>query len=640
MHFKHPEVLFALFLLLIPLLVHLFQLRKFQKEEFTNVKFLKRIAQQTRQSSRLKKWLILMTRMLALACLVLAFAQPFLPAAREDQSDSDKFIYLDNSFSLQAPGEAGNLLQSAVQDLIRNLPEEGNFHLITNDTEHQDLSPEALKSRLQEIEFTAQHLDLKELELKISRISPGDSTREILMISDFQENLAPPVNQNTQVFDYYLIPQVPREYQNLVLDTIYLSEDSPEGIQLTFLLKSDEESKLAVPVAIFNGTELLARKTVRFDGDREREGSFRLTTREIPDGHITIEDQGLEYDNQLFFSLGLQEPLKGIVLSAAGTDSNFFKRIFQEPEFDLQLYHPNDADYNQLSQAAFVVLNQIEDPPAPLKNALKTIHNDGGSLIIIPPDKDPGLNAWLKELSAPVFGTPVDQQRLITRIAFDHPLLSQVFEEKVENFDYPLVRQFFRLEGPGSQILGFQDGGDFLKENNRVFLFSAPLSREFSNFKNAPLIVPVLYTMARSSRSPSQLYYQVGREQQVNIPVDQQGDQVLSLSGNSEEFIPLQQAFPGQVKITTGMLPATSGNYHIHFNEERLGTLSFNYTRRESFSGHMDPQHMDHEAVFPNISSYFRSARDATENQALWKSFVIFALILLTLEMLLLKYFK
>ncbi|HSJ12255.1 MAG TPA: BatA domain-containing protein, partial [Gillisia sp.] len=66
MQFIHPEVLFALFLLIIPVIVHLFQLRKFRKESFTNVKFLKKLSRQTRKSSQLKKWLVLATRLLLL----------------------------------------------------------------------------------------------------------------------------------------------------------------------------------------------------------------------------------------------------------------------------------------------------------------------------------------------------------------------------------------------------------------------------------------------------------------------------------------------------------------------------------------------------------------------------------------------
>ncbi|MCH7524070.1 MAG: BatA domain-containing protein, partial [Bacteroidetes bacterium] len=43
MQFKYPELLYALLLLLIPIIVHLFQLRKFQKVAFTNVQFLKQV---------------------------------------------------------------------------------------------------------------------------------------------------------------------------------------------------------------------------------------------------------------------------------------------------------------------------------------------------------------------------------------------------------------------------------------------------------------------------------------------------------------------------------------------------------------------------------------------------------------------
>ena len=69
MHFIHPEYLYGLFLLIIPVLVHLFQLRRFKKEKFTNVKFLKKAVLKTRKSSQIKKWLILTIRCLLLACL-------------------------------------------------------------------------------------------------------------------------------------------------------------------------------------------------------------------------------------------------------------------------------------------------------------------------------------------------------------------------------------------------------------------------------------------------------------------------------------------------------------------------------------------------------------------------------------------
>ena len=64
MQFKYPEIFYFLFILLIPILIHLFQLQKFVKVPFTNVAFLKQVIQETSKSSQLKKWLILATRLL------------------------------------------------------------------------------------------------------------------------------------------------------------------------------------------------------------------------------------------------------------------------------------------------------------------------------------------------------------------------------------------------------------------------------------------------------------------------------------------------------------------------------------------------------------------------------------------------
>lgn len=77
MQFKHPEILYFLALLIIPILVHLFQLQRFVKVPFTNVAFLQKLAIQTRKSSRIKKWLILTTRLLSLSALIFAFTQPY-----------------------------------------------------------------------------------------------------------------------------------------------------------------------------------------------------------------------------------------------------------------------------------------------------------------------------------------------------------------------------------------------------------------------------------------------------------------------------------------------------------------------------------------------------------------------------------
>ena len=130
MLFKHPQLLYALFLLIIPIIVHLFQLRRFKKEYFTNVKFLKKVQLETRKSSQVKKWLTLLARLLTLACLILAFAQPYFPETSQTLQEKETVIYLDNSFSMQQKGAQGELLKKAVQDLLTEIPENYSFSFV------------------------------------------------------------------------------------------------------------------------------------------------------------------------------------------------------------------------------------------------------------------------------------------------------------------------------------------------------------------------------------------------------------------------------------------------------------------------------------------------------------------------------
>ena len=147
MQFKHPEILYALFFLLIPIVVHLFQLRKFKKEYFTNVAFLKQVDQQTRKSKQLKKWLILCTRLLLLTCLILAFAQPYISKQENLNTKNEVVIYLDNSFSMQAKGPKGNLYLASTQELLSTMDDNSTLTLFTNDRVFRNVTKATLPNR-------------------------------------------------------------------------------------------------------------------------------------------------------------------------------------------------------------------------------------------------------------------------------------------------------------------------------------------------------------------------------------------------------------------------------------------------------------------------------------------------------------
>ena len=145
MKLLYPEFLWALIALSIPIIIHLFNFRKFTKVYFSNIELLKEVKLETKSKSRLKHLLILLIRLLLVTFLVFAFAQPYIPVENEKQhGDATVAVYIDNSHSMDTKGENGYLLDLAKEQAI--LIAEGykatdRFQIITNDLEarHQRL---------------------------------------------------------------------------------------------------------------------------------------------------------------------------------------------------------------------------------------------------------------------------------------------------------------------------------------------------------------------------------------------------------------------------------------------------------------------------------------------------------------------
>ena len=125
MSFVYPNFLWALLLLLVPIIVHLFHFRRYKKVLFPNVRFLKNVQKQTQSIKKLRNFLVLLARLLALAFLVFAFAQPYIPIDNQEVSQSDEIvgIYIDNSFSMDNDGKQGPLIEEAkskARELIKS----------------------------------------------------------------------------------------------------------------------------------------------------------------------------------------------------------------------------------------------------------------------------------------------------------------------------------------------------------------------------------------------------------------------------------------------------------------------------------------------------------------------------------------
>ncbi|MGB5358471.1 MAG: BatA domain-containing protein [Eudoraea sp.] len=639
MLFKYPELLWAFFLLLIPILIHLFQLRRFKKTPFTNVKLLQKVVSQSRKSSTIKKWLLLFSRLLLLSGLILAFSQPYF--AKESASYAkETVIYLDNSFSMQAKTENGTLLQDAVQKLLQGLPKDNTFTLFTNDKVFSNINLMDVRNELLNLPYTYNQLGFKDILLKGKNFFSEDekSIKYLVLVSDFQNRTALQETDTLRNIQTFMVGVKAENLDNSVLDSAYVAEVNATTIDLSVNLTTTSALE-TIPVSLYNDDKLIAKTAATFDKNRKSNVTFTLPANEVIIGKIEISDIGLPYDNQLFFNINQKDKIK--VLSVSESDSEFLKRIFTEDEFIFADVRMNNLNYSILESQNLIVLNELKTIPVSLKNTLRDYTQKGGHLIIIPAfdSNIESYNSFIGNYYSTSFINRIDEERNITGINFDHPLYKNVFAQRVSNFQYPRVTSYFKTRTTAPKILSLQDKSAFIVGLDGIYLLTAAINNTNSNFKNSPLIVPTFYSIGSNSLKSPKLYNTLGQITTIDVKAEWAKDNILKVTRKEYEFIPEQQSFSNKTVLTFNYNPNKDGIYTISEDSRPIQNISFNYPRTESESIYAELDILNNNSV-NNLTEVFETMEKDNRVTELWKWFTIFALLFMLAEVLIQKIFK
>jgi hypothetical protein len=642
MQFKHPEILYFLFLLVIPILVHLFQLRRFKKEYFTNVQFLKELSVQTRKSSKLKKWLLLCTRLLLLTFLILAFAQPFFTAKESEKATNEMYIILDNSFSMQATGKKGELLKRAVQDLLEHTPENQNFSLITNSENYWNTDIKSIQKELQNLKYSASPFQLDNLLSKVNA-KKSSFNKDIIIITDavgLEQKQTKSFAKEDNV--YFIIPKAEQK-NNVAIDSVYIEQTVDDFYEIGVQLSANGDDFNALPIALYNNKKLIAKTIVNFE-TKIQTVNFTLQKEDFH-GYVSIIDKGLSYDNTYFFSIS--KPKKTNIISIGETEkSNYLSRIYTTDEFNYNNFTLSSLDYNQIEKQDAIVLNEVNEIPQALQTTLKSFVEKGGNIIVIPSDNSnfSSLNTFLANFGTIQFKTISSTSKKITKINFKHPLFSAVFEKKIDNFQYPTTEKSFEINSSSPSVLSFDDQNPFLVSMQKgianVYVFAAPINKLNSNFQNSPLIVPTFYNMAKNGQKTGVNAIIIGETQPFIAEVRLTKDEILTVKNDSEKFIPVQQILNNKVKMTFNDTPTEAGNFGIFKTENLLQNISFNYNRTESDLALVNEDAASEFTIINDVETVFNTIHANRTDTQIWKWFVIFTLVFLALELLIQKFVK
>lgn len=654
MIFKNPNILYTLILLSIPVIIHLIKWKKYKKKLFTNVAFLEDLEIKSRKSRKLKELLVLLTRILALAFLILAFAHPYFPseAQKKQIQNIREIIFLDNSLSLSANKGNQSIFQLNKTQLINYLKDDQNYVFFSNDNYIPEISGYKLKKILQNLDYSPsisnQTKILKKINLSLSSQSIDKYSNHVIYLSDLQNIYNQPFTQelfpnNNQ---YFLKIDKNSDIENASLDSLKFIRKTNDQLQYKVWISSTKIGK-KIPIQVVENNLILWSGTADFKTSNQIEKNFTIPAQDVLTAKISITDtRGFPFDNQLYFTYKQPEKIK--ILFIGNTIPEFLKKIYTPDEFEMVKKNPQQVDYENIDTYQLVISYQND-----LKNisweALKKYVEKYGNLAIIPNlNKFSSLedfNYSLQKLSIPIRAKKIDTQKvLLNTINFTHPFFKGVFLKKVQNFAYPFVKKHLVISSGKKSLYQLNDHTSFVEEisqNGNIFIFNTDLDPEQTNFADAAyLVVPLFYQMAIQFQNHQQPYFTLAEENQWKIKAKLKPEEILKLKIDNDIIIPYQVNQNGKILMQAGKNLKKAGIYQILYNNQPIDFVAFNYNRKENTPNFYEIPKFNNIQKIKNIRQYFKRKDALTKEKDLWKYFVILSLLFLLIEFLIIKFWK
>ncbi len=688
MQFVNPFFLIALGALTIPILIHLFNFRKFKKVYFTNVRFLQEIQQETKKQSQLRQLLILIARLLAITSLVFAFAQPYLPASKLQKKVTGQqavSIYLDNSFSMDAiatEGKLFDLAKSKALEIVSAYAPSDQFNLVTNDFEgrHQRfVSKEEFIKLVDEVQVSAATKTLSEVFTRQSDMLPETQKMnyDAYVISDFQKTFASVSSAKPDSnISWFLVPLVAEKKDNLYIDTVYFlspvhQPEQPVRLQVRIRNSSDELlEKIPVKLTINSVQKALSSFTIAPNSTTEITLSYTENSSGIQYGQVEIIDYPIVYDDKFYFSYSILPSIPVLCINEK-EPNDFLNALFTN---DSTVRFTNDQinqlDYGNIFSNSLVILNSPDEISSGLAQELNRYVRYGGNLVIFPPanGKIDSYNALISLFNLGGYTSVDTMRQRISWINLENELFDGVFEKNgngkivlPENIDLPLVYKHYKISmevlREKETLLKLQNDQPFLitapVEKGKIYLFCSPLDESWSMFAKHMIFVPTLYKIALLSNPTHPLYYIIGIDQIIGIPNDSVAEtNICKLKKLTSAFEIIPETRKSGTTLTLFLHDQINdaGFYAVTSGKNPISGLSFNFNRKESdlscySSSELEDQIKripckDIRIIKGKKNSLIKEIHQIKQGTPLWKLFIILSLLFLAIEIALIRILK
>lgn len=681
MSFAYPAFLGFLAILAIPVIIHLFNFKKYKRILFSDIRFLKEIQEKTKKQSQLKYWIILTCRLLAFMFLVFAFAQPYSGNNTAVLPNQATLVYIDNSFSMEALGKNGSLLDVAkekARELVKSSNENAKFQILTNDfapnAQRLCSKEEALEIietiKVSPLSRTAEEILSREKEI-IKNYS--DVSFNTIHISDFQKSFF-----NYEKAEYAqqlnLLPLQPQTSSNISIDSVWFNNPLhiKNGLENFYFKATNhnttETKSITLQLKLNNQQKAVTTITIPPATSVDSSFSYTNTQQGIIQGQLILNDEQVQFDDVFYFTYKIQSNIK------IGCISNFkqnkdtvnypVKNIFvNDSYYHFKSYTLQNLDFGELKTKDLIVLNQLEELSSGLQEEIKNHVSTGGQVCVIP-SVNADVNSYNGLLSS--LGLGQFSQKDTSRIPsakpdLDDAFYSGIFEKKINEMDVPQIKVHFPLisnnQSLTHNILVLKNGDPLLARVNykkgQAFLFTSPLDERAGNFVQHALLVPVLLRIGELSSANKPLFQTFGKDAYFEIKsVQMNGESNFQLKGlqQGESFVPEHRSEGNLISVYYNDEMTYADNFNLLLNEQIIDGSSLNYDRKESTLTPLNSEELQAQLAksgIKNYSIYNKPIDDSKINMAslspvkhYWVYCIWIMLLFLTIETLLLKLWK
>lgn len=679
MQFIYPLFLWSLIALAIPVIIHLFNFRKYKKVYFTNVKLFTELQEDNRTRNKLKNYLILASRLLALACLLLAFAQPFFPNKNNSTIQGAKnyvSIYIDNSLSMEANEKQGTLLDAAKRKalaIVDAYSEADKFQVISNEftgSQQRLLNKEDAKAVVYNLKLQASTQTLANVVNRQQAALAGVvGNKHSYIISDFQNNTTPTTLQGLDTaITFTMLPVQNTATPNVYIDTAYFNTPTHRiGGAEELLVKITNDGASAVQALsvnlTLNGAQVaIGEATIAAKASTVVTLNYTNRTANYNVGTVSIKDFPITFDNTLHLAYNVANA--STVAIVTNTPNSAVALAYgQDSYFKTTTYSTTTINYSQLRRNNVIVLDELTELSTGLVSELQLAVNNGVVLVVFPAANAAmqNYNALLAPLGGGAF-TSIDTNKLSLKdINTQSNLLSGIFEKnKVSaQTNWPAINYHYGYQATSvgaKQLLSLTNGHTYLQQikhgKGQVYVFTAPHSKPYTTVNNHALFLPLLYQMAFSATNQHGLYSTIGNLSTVLIDTLAAGENNIHLQLNdSADVIPEQQKLQGGTQLLLNNELLQHGVYNVTLNNKILQPLALNNSTTESILSYYTPAQLNEvlhnnnptatiEVLNSTTDNVSDAIHTATTGKKLWLYFIVATGVFLLLEIAIIKFWN